>query len=168
MASATVLRPMTDDEYAAWQAAAIPGYAADKVASGQWTAEEALARSAAEYRELLPDDMATADNHLYTIVDADGAAVGVLWFAVTTKFGARAAYVYDVEIGLEHRRRGHARAAFRALEGEVRRLGLAGIALHVFGHNHGARALYAGLAFEPTNISLYKAVAPASPATLPE
>jgi ribosomal protein S18 acetylase RimI-like enzyme len=162
MSGATVLRPMTADDYAAWQAAAIPGYAADKVAAGQWTADEALARSAAEYHGLLPDGMATADNHLCTIADADGAAVGALWFAVTTKFGARIAYVYDVEVRPEHRRRGHAAAAFRALEAEVGRLGLAGIALHVFGHNHGARALYAGLGFEPTNISLYKAVGAAA------
>src|SRR5262249_5836766 len=109
---ATALRPMTETEFAAWQAAAIPAYAIDKVASGQWPVDEADERSAAEYRELLPDGLATPDNHLFTVVDADGAAVGVLWFAVKTKFGARIAYVFDVEIAPGHPRRAHARAAF--------------------------------------------------------
>ena len=58
-------------------------------------------------------------------------------------------------------REGHALRAFVALEDEVRRLGLSGIALHVFGHNTGAQALYAKLGFHPTNISLYKPVAAA-------
>jgi len=47
------------------------------------------------------------------------------------------------------------------LEDEVRRLDLSGIALHVFGRNKGAQALYAKLGFQPTNISLFKPVGPA-------
>jgi RimJ/RimL family protein N-acetyltransferase len=37
-------------------------------------------------------------------------------------------------------------------------LGLSGIALHVFGHNHGAQALYAKLGFVATNINLFKSL----------
>ncbi|HWH81134.1 MAG TPA: GNAT family N-acetyltransferase [Burkholderiaceae bacterium] len=158
MNASTTLRAMTPAEFAAWREAAIPGYAADKVASGQWAAPDALALSAKEYDELLPQGLATPDQHFYAIVDAQGAPVGTLWFAVKTKFGAPIAYVFDVRIDAALRRRGHARATFVALEGEVRRLGLRGVALQVFGHNAAARALYAGLGYEPTNISLYKAV----------
>lgn len=156
-----VLRPMSQPEYEAWQALAIPAYADDKVASGQWTRDEALARSTQEHEELLPKGLDTPDNHLFTIQDAAAAAVGVLWFAVQPRSGTRIAYVFDIEVWPAHRRQGHARAAFAALEQEVQRLGLAGIALHVFGHNHPARALYETLGFEPTNLSLFKAVAPA-------
>ena len=101
---------------------------------------------------------ATPDNHLFTILDADAAAVGVLWFAVKTRFNARIAYVFDVSIRPKRQRQGHALRAFQALDEEVRSLGLAGIALHVFGHNTAARALYDKLGFEATNISLYKRV----------
>ena len=159
----TTLRPMTEPEFAAWLAQAMPAYAADKVASGQWSQQDSIALSAKEHEELLPQGQATPDNHLYVVVDANAVAVGMLWFAVQTRFDARVAYVYDVEVLPERRREGHAKRAFVALESEARRLGLSGIALHVFGHNQAARALYAGLGFEPTNISLFKTVA-ATPA----
>lgn len=153
-----MLRPMTASEYATWLAAKIPDYAADKVASGQWAQEASLELSKKEYGELLPQGLATPDNHLYTIVDARSAAVGVLWFAIKTKFNDRIAYVFDVTILPERQREGHATRALLALEDEVRKLGLSGIALHVFGANTGARALYAKLGFQPTNISLFKAI----------
>jgi len=155
-----VLRPLTDAEYLAWLAEAVPAYARDKVASGAWAREGALERSAREHADLLPRGRDTPENFLYAILDADGAQVGVLWFAIQERGDGRVAYVYDVEIAPEHRRRGHATRAFRALEGEARRLGLAGIALHVFGHNHAAQAFYARLGYEPTNLNLYKPVAP--------
>jgi ribosomal protein S18 acetylase RimI-like enzyme len=152
---------MTELEYAAWLAVTIPAYAADKVASGQWSEDASLELSKKEYAELLPQGLATPDNHLFTITDSQATAVGVLWFAVKTKFNARVANVFDVSVWPNHQREGHAFRAFVALEDEVRKLGLSGIALHVFGHNKGAQALYAKLGFYPTNISLFKPVGPA-------
>ena len=154
------LRPMTQPEYITWAAAAVPAYAADKVASGQWAADVALALSQKEQDQLLPQGLQSADNHLDSIVDADadGAVVGMLWWAEQTKFNARIAYVFDISVLPAHQRQGHGTRAFQALEAEVQRLGLTGIALHVFGHNTGAQALYAKLGFQPTNISLFKAV----------
>lgn len=150
------LRPMTEAEYQAWLDSSIPAYAADKVASGQWAEADALALSKAENDGLLPQGMQTPGNHFFTIVDGEGAPVGMLWFAEKTKFNARIAFVFDVGVNPDRRRQGHALRAFQDLEAEVRRLGLSGIALHVFGHNAGARALYARLGFQPTNLSLYK------------
>ncbi len=152
------LRPMTDLEFNTWLADAVPAYAADKVASGQWAADAALALSQKEHDQLLPQGLQTEAHHLYNVVDAGGAVVGVLWFAVRTKFNARIAYVFNIDIWPVHQRQGHGTRAFQALEGEVQRLGLTGMALHVFGHNTGAQALYAKLGFQPTNISLFKAV----------
>ena len=149
---------MTQPEYAAWLAETIPAYAADKVASGQWAEDAALELSKKEYAELLPQGPETPENHLFTILDQESAPVGVLWFAVKTKFNARIAFVLDVTVREGRRRQGHARRALLALEGEVRKLGLSGIALHVFGHNTGAQALYAKLGYRPTNISLFKPV----------
>jgi len=156
----SALRSMTATEYAEWFEQSIVGYAADKVASGQWTTEESLELSRKEHAELLPLGLETPDNHLFTVVDSEAAAVGMLWFAVKKKFGADIAYVFDVGIHPERQREGHAARAFLALEDEVRRLGLSGIALHVFGHNDAARALYARLGFRPTNISLFKPIEP--------
>ena len=149
---------MTPIEYAAWLEESIPAYAADKVASGQWTQEESLERSQKENDELLPEGLQTPDNYLFTIVDSSALAVGMLWFTVKTKFNARIAFVFDVSVKPERQREGHAMRAFYDLEEEVQRLGLSGIALHVFGHNAGARALYAKLGYEPTNLSLFKSL----------
>lgn len=157
----SALRPMKKSEYAAWLAESIPAYAADKIASGRWAEADALELSKKENDELLPQGLETPDNYLFAIVDSDSEEVGMLWFAVKTKFNARIAYVYDVSVKPSRQREGHAIRAFLALEQEVRTRGLAGIALHVFGHNAGARALYAKLGYEPTNLSLFKSVPPA-------
>jgi hypothetical protein len=42
MQAMPVLVPMSDADYASFLATAIPGYAADKVASGQWSSEQSL------------------------------------------------------------------------------------------------------------------------------
>ena len=162
LGSVPTLRPMTAAEFAEWREQSIAGYAADKVASGQWTAEESLDLTRKELHDLLPLGLETPANHFSSIVDSDAVAVGTLWFGVKKRFGADIAYVFDVRVRPERQREGHAARAFVALEDEVRRRGLAGIALHVFGHNEAARALYAKLGFRPTNISMFKPIEPPS------
>lgn len=153
------IRPVTDAEYEAWMEVAIPAYAADKVASGAWTEDTALEQSRQEHLNLLPKGTDTPDNYLFAIEDTSGQQVGFLWFAAQQRGKGRVAYVYSVEVIAAHQRQGHAYRAFKDLESEVARLGLEGIALHVFGHNKIAQALYAKLGYEPTNINLYKSVA---------
>ena len=153
-----LLRRMNAEEFAAWLREAVPIYAAEKVASGQWQEEEALALSTEEHKKLLPDGQCTNGNHFFTVLEPAGDPVGMIWFAEKTKFSQSIAYVFNIEVQPEHRGKGHAKRALQALEAEVARLGLHGIALHVFGHNQAARKLYAGLGYEPTNISLFKSV----------
>jgi ribosomal protein S18 acetylase RimI-like enzyme len=152
----TKLVPMAEADYAKFCAAAIPGFAADKVAAGQWRAEESLELARKAYEQLLPDGLATANQYLYCVVGDRDEVVGTLWFAAKEQAGRRIAYIYEIEIQPEHRRRGHARRALEAAEAEARKLGLDGIGLHVFGHNAGARALYESLGYQPTNINMFK------------
>lgn len=154
----SVLRPISDHEYTRWLEAVIPGYAEDKVASGQWPAESALELSRKEYAELLPKGKNTENNHILSVLGTGGEVVGTLWFVEKERAGRRIAYVYDIHVALEHRRQGHAFRAFQALEPVVAGRGLSGIALHVFGHNREARALYRKLGYVATNINLYKPV----------
>lgn len=153
-----VLVPMSESEYLAFLAAAVPDYAADKVASGEWTAERSLELARQSFETLVPDGLRTEGHHFFTIRDDDQAPVGVLWFAEKQRGGGDVAYVFNVGIAPAHRRRGHASRAFLALEDELRKLGLSGVALHVFGHNPGAQALYAKLGYRPTNINMFKAI----------
>jgi ribosomal protein S18 acetylase RimI-like enzyme len=151
-----ILVPMSDAEYASFLETAIPGYAADKVASGQWSPEQSLELSRKVYEELLPEGLKTANHYLYSVRDHQAQTVGALWIGVKEQAGKRIAYIYDIEIRPEHRLRGHAARALAAAEDEARSLGLCGIGLHVFGHNIGARALYEKLGYQPTNINMYK------------
>jgi ribosomal protein S18 acetylase RimI-like enzyme len=150
------LRPITEDEFATWLETVVPEYAADKVASGQWPKETAVELSRKEYSELLPQGRATENNHLFTVFADSTEPVGTLWFVVKERASKKIAYVYDIVIAPEHRRNGHAFRAFDALEKEAARMGLTGIALHVFGHNHAAQALYAKLGYVATNINMFK------------
>jgi ribosomal protein S18 acetylase RimI-like enzyme len=155
----TVLVPMTRDEFAAFAEKAIPAYAADKVASGQWSKEDAPELSRKSFDELLPQGLATPDNYLFTIRDsAEKARVGMVWIATQDRAGKRIAYIYDLSIEPGHQRKGHATRALLAVEDQARSLGLSGMALHVFGHNPIAHALYVKLGYRATNISMFKSI----------
>jgi ribosomal protein S18 acetylase RimI-like enzyme len=150
------IRPISAAEYASWLSEAVPAYAADKVRAGTWPAESALEMSRVEHETLLPQGKDTPGHYLYAIVAASGEQVGTIWFAAQDRGASRVAYVYGVEVRPEYRRLGYAQRAFEAIEEEVGRLGLAGIALHVFGHNTAAQSLYTRLGYMPTNIHMYK------------
>ena len=153
----TLLTPMTDVEFAIYLAKAIPEFAQDKIDAGQWSADEALELSRTGYAEQLPQGLATPDNVFFTVREAaTHADIGMLWFAVQARDGQRIAYVYDVYIHAEHQGKGHATRAFALLDAESRQLGLTGVALHVFGHNSGAQALYRKLGYQITNINMFK------------
>lgn len=158
----TVLSNMNDAEFAQYLAVAIPDYAQGKVESGQWAVAESLELSRKSYADLLPQGLKTPDNFLFTVRDGvRPEGIGMIWFAAQDRGGQRIAFVYDVSIDPEHQRKGHASRAFSALEAEVQKRGLAGIALHVFGQNTGAQALYHKLGFVTTNINMFKQLADA-------
>jgi GNAT superfamily N-acetyltransferase len=152
------LRAMNEAEYSAWLEYAIPAYAAEKVRSGNWLQSESLDRACGEVESLWPNGLATQNHTLFTILGEPSVPVGALWMAESQRLGGPIAYLYNLVVWPEHRRKGYATRALRALELEVARRGLAGIALHVFGHNTQAQALYRKLGYETTNINLFKAL----------
>lgn len=147
---------MSDEQYAAFITTSIAGYADDKVTSGQWAVDQSLELSRKVYEDLLPQGRQTADNYLFSVLDDQATAVGTLWIGMKEFAGKRAAYIYDIWVSPEYRRRGHATRALAAAEEEARKLGLCGIGLHVFGHNSEARALYEALGYRATNINMFK------------
>jgi len=153
----SVLVPMSPEAYAQYVVVAVAGYAQQNIASGRWPAEGALERSGAEHQKLLPQGLATPDNYLFEIQDAEaGTVVGSLWFAVENRGGARTGFVFDVRVDERYRRQGHATRAFTALEPFVRGLGLSTIGLHVFAYNVEAQALYEALGYRVTSLNMHK------------
>ena len=150
---------MNAEEFAAYVEQAIPEFARDKVASGQWSEASSLELSRQGYDELLPQGLTTPENFLFTVREAaTQKAVGALWYALQERAGRHIAYVYDVLVESQYRRRGYATQAFQALEAAASSLGLSGVALHVFGHNKAAQALYAKLGYQATNVVMFKEV----------
>ncbi len=153
------LSPMPESAFVEYQSDAIRSYAQEHVQGGKWSAEEAQAESAKVHHDLLPQGVQTKDHYIWTICEQDlGAVVGMLWFANIKKGGKRVAYVYDFKIKPECRRKGYGEEAFTLMEEKVRSLGLTSIALHVFGHNHAAYALYQKLGYIATNINMSKSL----------
>lgn len=156
----TVLVPLRAELFADVVEASIAAYADDSVAAGRWPRAGALERSRNEFLNLLPQGLATPDNHWFEIrAGAEGPRVGHLWFAVQQQ-GQCTAFVYDVEVLPAHRRQGHARRAFEALELLAAEWGAAHIGLHVFGFNGPAQALYRSLGYVVTSLNMSKPLHP--------
>jgi RimJ/RimL family protein N-acetyltransferase len=154
-----LLSPMPESAFLLYQSEAIRHYADEHVRGGKWSAAEALAESAQVHHGLLPQGLRTKDHYIWHICERDqGAVVGMVWFANIEKGGKRVAYVYDFNIALEWRRKGYGEEAFKLMEDKARSLDLTSIALHVFGHNHAAYALYQKLGYVATNINMSKSL----------
>jgi ribosomal protein S18 acetylase RimI-like enzyme len=151
------LIPMSEEEFQVYYNQAVQGYAAEHVKSGRWQAETAEQEAKREYDGLLPQGVASPNQFLFTIQEAEsGVRVGMIWYALRPSGPKQVAFIYDVSIEPEHRRKGYAQAAFQALEGLVQAQGVSSIDLHVFGHNRSAIALYEKLGFQATNLLMRK------------
>lgn len=132
-------------------------YAEDKVRAGVWSADKAEAKSSGEVDGLLPQGTATPDHFLFAVIDESvPAEVGILWITPRDTDVGRSVWIYDVIVHKTFRRRGYARKILDLVEIKARELGADKIELHVFGHNHGARALYKKMGYETTSLIMSK------------
>lgn len=153
------LIPMTEDQFQAYLQRGVAEYAQEHVKTGNWHPSEALQKSAAQYQQLLPDGLASKNQHLFSIQDESSEAiVGLLWFAVREQGQRPTAFIYDFQIYEQFQRQGYGRQALLALEDKVRELDIDSIALHVFGHNHAAITLYKKAGYEITNLQMAKKI----------
>jgi RimJ/RimL family protein N-acetyltransferase len=154
------LVPMTEAEFRAYLDVSIADYAEEHTRAGNWQPEEALRKARESFDFYLPNGLATEKQHLYTIVDDEtDTRVGTLWFGIFDSLAHPMAFLLDFVIGEPYRRQGHATRALQALEDKVRSFGLDRITLHVFAHNHAARALYQKMGYVETDINMAKSLA---------
>jgi ribosomal protein S18 acetylase RimI-like enzyme len=153
----TSLVPMAEAAFAAFAERAIADYAQDNTQSGRWRAHEAFDRARVEFERLLPQGRDTPNHFLYEIHDsADGQAVGALWFSIDSDPGGGAGYLYNIRVEPAFRGRGHAKAALDRLDEVAVGMGLHSMALHVFGHNTTAQALYRASGYWITGMNMRK------------
>jgi ribosomal protein S18 acetylase RimI-like enzyme len=140
---------------------AVHSHAADNVASGRWSSEDAGLQARAEATRLLPQGLATKDNHLFEIrLPSSGEIVGYLWAAAVNRGVLKVAFICQLYVLPEFRRQGHARRALHAYEAMARQDGFSTVALNVFGSNAVAQTLYRSLGFRVTSIGMHKDLAP--------
>jgi ribosomal protein S18 acetylase RimI-like enzyme len=150
------LVPMQPSDLEDYLALAVQEYAQDKIAAGNYAPSEGLEKARAEFDALLPNGTETPRQHLFSILNEAGEKVGLIWLAEIQSGARRFAFIYDIRVYEAYQRRGYGKQAMLAVEEEAKALGLDRIALHVFGHNHVARALYEKLGYEITNINMSK------------
>ena len=135
------LRPMTQEEYDVWREQSVRDYAVDLATSRDLDGEAAAAQSAREFDQLLPDGLASPDNHLWTAV-VDDEAVGMGWIELRQGASGTSAWIYDISVDAGHRGEGLGRRLLDALHQAARDLGATSMGLNVFGDNPAAIRLY--------------------------
>lgn len=147
--------PMTAQRFVRFAAQSEEGFAHDLVESGRYTPEDAAAESHRQMVAELPDGLDTEGQKLFT-ASVDGVEVGILWFGMRERDGRPHAFILDIEVAADQRRKGYGREMMHAAEREARRLGADSIGLHVFGFNTGAVELYERLGYRRTEESLLR------------
>ncbi len=151
------LVPLTESEFEAYLEVSIREYAQEHVKAGNFKPETALEQAQKQLERILPDGFST-EGHFFNSIedDSDQTKVGILWYAIDDQGRGKRVFVYDIVIFEEYRRQGYGLKTFKLLEDVVRKLGLAEISLHVFGHNQLARKMYKKLGFIETDLILSK------------
>ncbi|MFI8767085.1 GNAT family N-acetyltransferase [Streptomyces sp. NPDC053792] len=149
------VRPMTGDEYEAWEARAKEGFAQSWIDRG---VPEDQARTKAEdsHRKYLSDGLATPGVAIHVVV-RDGRPAGFLWTGrIELEPGRWAAFVYDIEVDAEQRGRGYGRALMLLAERVAHEAGDTRLGLHVFAGNTPAIRLYESLGYRTTYVNSAK------------
>jgi ribosomal protein S18 acetylase RimI-like enzyme len=149
------LRPLRDDEYAAFVEASKAGYARGIEEQGGYSRDFARRKAEDDFGKVLPNGLQTPGHAIFVVV-ADGEAVGRLWIAEREMGGRRALFIYDIEIDDTFRGRGLGRTTMLLAEEEGRRRGLPRIELNVFGGNEVARRLYRSLGYVENAVQMSK------------
>ncbi|MFJ4998129.1 GNAT family N-acetyltransferase [Microbacterium sp. NPDC088619] len=141
-----VVTPMTPERFTSFAVASEAAFAEDLAASGRYSAEDAAVESHRQMQLELPDGVDSEGQELFT-ADVDGGEVGVLWIGIRRRGGHPHAFILDIEIAEDQRRKGYGRDLMLAAEHEAARLGADSIGLHVFGFNTSAIGLYESLGY---------------------
>jgi GNAT superfamily N-acetyltransferase len=146
------LRPIEDEEFAAWLPLLREDYARDLIRDYGMPADKARAKALAEI-----DGERPAGHSVY-VIEVDDEPVGHVWLVERRDAYEPTLGVYDIDVDEPYRGRGYGKAAMVFAEEEARRRGLTRIALHVGARNDVARNLYRSLGFEENEVAMSKPV----------
>ncbi len=139
-----------------WPPPSIERYKLAKMRANGLTAEEAEKSAQDDFKRLLPDELQSEGNFLFTLIDEAGTKVGMVWYCVRGGSTNPSAFIAEIFINERGRGRGYGKSAMLAVESHAKERGLQRIGLHVFGFNEGAIGLYRSLGYETTDLSMEK------------
>lgn len=136
------LREMTEGEYRSYVDEVQAAVVKELVAT--MPEEEARAKAAGGIAHYLPDGVATPNHTLLIAEDPAGTPVGNAWVGPDPNRveGSDAAWLYDINVYPQARRKGYGSAILAEVEALVVRRGKARLGLNVVGANEAAIALY--------------------------
>lgn len=139
-----VLQEMTRAEFDEFHGRMADDYAAELAAAGL-APDEARTTSRTQLAELIPEGLASPGQEFFTAWVAE-QPVGHLWLSTQRPM----AFVYDIVVRDEQRRKGYGAAIMNAGAVWSRDHGHVALGLNVFAHNPGARVLYDRLGYQVT------------------
>ncbi|MEU6285760.1 GNAT family N-acetyltransferase [Streptomyces sp. NPDC047028] len=145
-------RPMTPEEFGAWQEYESEHYARTWTERGL-PEEAAREKARRDHERMLPRGLGT-DGMRFSVLEHEGTRVGHLWLALDLRDGE--GFVFDVEADAAHRGRGHGRTLMLLAERQTVEAGLGFLGLNVFAGNTPAERLYDSLGYETIQYSLLK------------
>lgn len=153
------LAPMTESEFEVYLEENVRRYAEVNVEAGYWNPSEALEKSRQVHAQLLPDGVATKNQHLFSVFDEDtGEKVGLIWIEVKANAPTPSAFIYDFLINEGLRGRGYGKQTLQAAEAWLKSMNIKTVSLHVFGNNKIARTLYEKAGFDVSSLNMKKSL----------
>jgi ribosomal protein S18 acetylase RimI-like enzyme len=153
------LELMSETQFQSYLDTAVEDYAQAHLKSGDCAQEDALRLAQKDYQELLPDGLQSKNQFLFSIHDdalGKNEIIGMVWFGVTAARVVRSAFIYDLKIREDLRRKGYGVRVMDRVEELVQEMGIDTVGLHVMGYNHAARALYEKMGYQITGIGMTK------------
>ena len=151
----TTLIPMTQPEFDAFLAQAVPDYAEDNVRAGYWDEAEALEKSRKEFETLLPQGLQSENHYLYMVYDGEDA-VGLIWMRANMNAATKSGFIFDIRVDEKFRGKGYGKHTMLLIEEKARELDLKSIGLHVFAYNKVAKNLYESIGYEVSSLNMIK------------
>jgi GNAT superfamily N-acetyltransferase len=118
---------------------------------GREISEEEARREFEEFEKSDPLDPWGADHQVLLAADEEETLMGLIWLAKREPFYVfkeRLAWIYNLHVVPEHRRKGVAERLLDEAEKWARKVGLKSMGLHVIDFNEPARCLYESLGYE--------------------
>lgn len=145
-----VLRKMTLQEYNSFYEYSVNNHANELMREMNISFEDALNKTEAELKEMLPADLDTVDNTLMVIEEStEGRNVGFMWYLYEEIDGIKQVFLSDFVIKKDERRKGYATAALNQMKMNAKEYDCKESVLFVSKDNISAIKLYSSCGYIP-------------------